>query len=161
MNLSLLKRPLARRAALAVVALAAAAGAVTGREKPAVELVETRPARIEAAAAPLDIDLEKLRSRGEGEAVQRNPFARLSFAPPQRAAAAPAVPAAPPLPFRYFGRLTQNGRTEVFVMRGDELISVAPGRNIDPQYRVDSVGEQAIAFTYLPMKLKQSMELPH
>jgi hypothetical protein len=159
MNLSLLKRPLARRAALAVVALAAAAGAVTGREKPAIELVETRPARIEAAAAPLDIDLEKLRSRGEGEAVQRNPFARLSSAPPQRAAA-PAVPAAPPLPFRYFGRLTQDGRTEVFVMRGDELISVAPGRHIDPQYRVDSVGEQAIAFTYLPMKLKQSMELP-
>jgi len=162
MSLSLLKRPLARRAALAIVALAAAAGAVTGREKPAIELVETRPARIEAAAAaPLDIDLDKLRSRGEGEALQRDPFARLSFAPPQQAAAVPAAPAAPPLPFRYFGRLTENGKTEVFVMRGDELISVAPGRKIDAQYRVDSIGEQAIAFTYLPMKLKQSMELPN
>jgi hypothetical protein len=162
MKLSFLKRDIPKRAALVVVALAAAASVVTGREKPAIERVETQAARAEPVrAAALDIDLGKLRSRGEGEAVQNDPFASRSFAPPQPAAdAAPAAPAAPPLPFRYFGRLTENGRTEVFVMRGDELISIAPGRKIDGEYRVERIGERAIAFTYLPMKLRQSMELP-
>jgi hypothetical protein len=70
----------------------------------------------------------------------------------------PPAPSAPALPFRYFGKLTQDGKTEVYVMRGDELVSIAAGRNIDDEYRVESISDTAIGFTYLPLKAKQSLE---
>ena len=90
-------------------------------------------------------------------------FAALSFAPPLpprrvvREKAEP--PQAPPLPFRYAGKLTQGGKTEVFVVRGEEIISIAAGQNIDAEYRVDELGPERIAFTYLPLKTRQSLEL--
>jgi hypothetical protein len=43
-------------------------------------------------------------------------------------------------------------------MRGDELLTIAAGQNIG-EYRVDKVSEASIAFTYLPLKTKQTMEL--
>jgi hypothetical protein len=158
--MKIFKRDIPKRAAVVVVTLVAVAGVVTGREKPSVELIEpTRAIAVKTAA--LDIDLDKLQ-RGEVNPPQNDPFARRSFAPAavQQAAAAPAAPVAPPLPFRYFGKLTQKGATEVFVMRGDDLISIAPGRKIDQEYRVERITDTSISFTYLPMKMTQSMDLP-
>jgi hypothetical protein len=135
---------------------------VTGREKPALELVETKAPRIEQAGVELDIDLDKLQ-RVESAAPQNDPFARRSFAPATQqanAAPAPAAPAAPPLPFRYFGKLTENGKTEVFVMRGDEVLSIAAGQKLDADYRVEGITESSISFTFLPLKTRQSMDLP-
>jgi hypothetical protein len=43
----------------------------------------------------------------------------------------------------------------VYVQRGEELISIAAGENIGPDYRVDSITEESIRFTYLPMKERQ------
>ena len=65
---------------------------------------------------------------------------------------------APPLPFQYFGRLTENGKTEVYVMRGDELITLAPGQKIG-DYRVEQIADASISFTYLPLKMKQTLDL--
>jgi hypothetical protein len=65
---------------------------------------------------------------------------------------------APALPFQYFGRLTENGKTEVFVMRGEELIALAAGQTIG-DYRVEQVAEASISFTYLPLKMKQTLDL--
>ncbi len=152
------------RAAAVVLALAALAGVVTGREKPGPELSEARPAPQQAAAgapaAAADIDLAKLQ-RPASPAAQGDPFAPRSFAPPPQPvrAARAEKPSAPPLPFTYVGRVTQDGVTEVFVTRGDELISIAAGQNIDTEYRVDAVSGSRIAFTYLPLKTKQSLEL--
>jgi hypothetical protein len=152
------------RAAAVVLALAALAGVVTGREKPGLELAEARPAPQQAAAgapaAAADIDLAKLQ-RPASPAAQGDPFAPRSFAPPRQPVrtARGEKPGAPPLPFTYVGRVTQDGVTEVLVTRGDELISVAAGRSIDGEYRVDAVSESRIAFTYLPLKAKQSLEL--
>jgi hypothetical protein len=144
-----------RRVALAVAAAVLAAGVVAGRERPSLEIIETR-----AAAAPADdgIDLDKLR-RGESAPPRNDPFAAKEFGAGKGAGApTPAKPVAPPLPFQYFGRLTENGKTEVFVMRGEELLSVAPGQKLG-DYRVDKVGETSIAFTYLPLKTKQTLDL--
>ena len=159
MKLIFPRRDLALRAAGIAIGLAALAGVVTGREKPSVELAAAKPARQEAPVAA-DIDLSKLERPGI-PAAQADPFVPRSFAPPPRTARAEAAekPVAPPLPFTYVGRLTQDGLTEVFVTRGDELISVAAGRNIDAEYRVDSISASRIAFTYLPLKTKQSLEL--
>lgn len=159
--MKLFNREIPKRAVYVALALAAAASVVAGREKPAVELVEPQTVRAQVATVnDMDIDLEKLK-RTESDGSQKDPFARHSFAAPapQVADAPPPPPSAPQLPFRYFGKLTQAGKTEVYVMRGDELISVAAGSRIDNEYRVDRITETAIAFTYLPMKTRQSLEL--
>jgi hypothetical protein len=156
------KRGLARPAIAASLALAALAGMVAGRERPTLEVVQ---ARTPAASAPAgaDLDLAKL-GRREASTPQADQFAPRSFAPPQVAQApapeaAAAAPGAPPLPFVYIGRVTQGGRTDVYVMRGEELIEVAAGRKIDDEYRVEAISEASISFTYLPLRMRQSLEL--
>jgi hypothetical protein len=159
--MKLFNREIPKRAVYFALALIAAAGAVTGREKPAVQIIEERAPRAAIAqTVEVDIDLDKLK-RGETDGSQNDPFARNSFAPPapQVADAPPPPPSAPQLPFRYFGKLTQAGKTEVYVMRGDDLISIAAGSKIDNEYRVERITDTAIAFTYLPMKTQQSLEL--
>lgn len=163
MNLPFLKnRPVPKAAVLAVVTLVAVAGVVTGREKPALEVIEQKIEKPKAVAT-VDIDLGKL-DRSEVLAPQNDPFATRSFAPaaPARQAGpvAEAAPSAPPLPFRYFGKLIENGKLEVFVMRGDDVLSIAAGQKIDAEYRVDRISDTAIRFTYLPLKLQQTMDLP-
>jgi hypothetical protein len=143
--------------AVTLGAVVLVAGVVAGRERPTLELIQERTPQ---ATARVDdgIDLDKLR-RGESTAPQNDPFARKDFE--RRATLGAPVrekPAAPPLPFKYFGRLTENGQTEVYVMRGEELISVSDGKTIG-EYRVDKVAEASIAFTYLPLKTKQKLDL--
>jgi hypothetical protein len=155
------KRDIPKRPAAIALVLIAIAGVVAGREKPAIEVVESKPARIQAADAAPDIDLAKL-NRSQANAPQNDPFAPRSFerAVQHAGAGAPAAPpSAPALPFTYFGKLIENGKTEVFVMRGDELISIAVGQKIDGEYRVDAITESRIVFTYLPLKAKLSIEL--
>src|SRR5690242_11614794 len=104
-----------RRIAIAVAAVVLVAGVVAGRERPTLDLVEAAA----PAAARDGIDLSKLR-RGESSLPETDPFKRLQG---EKAAPAKAVaekPVAPALPFQYFGRLTENGKTEVFVMHGEE-----------------------------------------
>jgi hypothetical protein len=155
------KRDIPKRPAAIALVLIAIAGVVAGREKPAIDPVEARLPQIEKAAAAPDIDLARLR-RTEANAPQNDPFAPRSFEPAVQhagAGARAAPPIAPALPFTYFGKLIENGKTEVFVMRGDELISIAAGQKIDGEYRVDAITESSIVFTYLPLKAKLSIEL--
>jgi len=167
MRLALFKREIPKRAAAIAVALIAAASVVAGRERPAVEVVEPKAARAEepVSGGVVEIDLARLQRTPAGASVPvDDPFAPRSFAP-VRAAKAPAAPAKaeapkgpPPLPFAYAGKVVHGGRTEVFVTRGEELISIAAGQNIDAEYRVDTISESSIGFTYLPLKKSQSLE---
>jgi hypothetical protein len=163
MNLAFLKKQLPRRPVLIAAALVVAAGVVAGRERPAILEIESRNVQPEKTATASDIDLGKLKP-AEASGAQSDPFAPRSFEPPQEAAPAPPPvkrrpPQTPPLPFAYAGKLTQDGRTEIFVKRGSELIPIAAGQNIDEQYRVDSISESEIRFTYLPLKTRQTIEL--
>jgi hypothetical protein len=164
MKLPFLKRDIPKRPATAIaVALLAAASLVIGREKPALEVVQPSPARTQSTAAAPEIDLDKLkRTAAPADASQNDPFAPRNFAPAPRAprapaggAAASAPKAAPRLPFTYAGWVSQDGKTEVYVQRGEELISIEAGQKIEPDYRVDSITEESIRFTYLPMKTRQ------
>jgi hypothetical protein len=159
MKLPFLQRDISKRAIAIAVALVAAAGVVAGRENPTPSVVESKAPALERAA-PSRIGLEQL-ERSAPSAPQSDPFAPRSFAPkarPEQAASAPP-PSAPPLPFSYSGRVIANGKTETFVMRGNELLSIAPGASIDGEYRVESISESSIVFTYLPLKTHQSLEL--
>ena len=154
MKLSLLQK----RAAIAGAAVILVAGVVAGRERPTLELVQEKAPRA-ARAADDGIDLDKLK-RGAASVPQKDPFKSISEPKPQPAAAVQVQekPSAPPLPFRYFGRLTENGKTEVFVMLGEELLSIASGQQ-HGDYRVEQVSASQISFTYLPLKTRQTLEL--
>jgi hypothetical protein len=162
MNLSLLRGGMPKkRAAVTLAALILVVGVVAGRERPALELVQERAPQ--GAALADGIDLDKLR-RGEARLPQSDPFSRKSFAPqnapaPVAVPNVPAKPVAPPLPFQYFGKLIENGKTEVFVMSGEELVSIVAGQTVG-DYRVDKLTDSSISFTYLPLKMKQALDLP-
>ena len=158
MNLSFFRRDIPKRALLVVLTLAALAGVVTGREKPAIEVVEEKMAQ--RAQPVADIDLAKL-ERPEAGLPQNDPFAQRSFGrEPKPAQAADSRPPLPPLPFQYIGKVTENGKQEVYVMRGEELLTIARGQKIGKEYRVDSITGSAITFTYLPLKTRQTLDLP-
>ena len=147
-------KPWQKNAAIIAAAVTVVAGVVAGRERPAMELVLEKP----RAAADDGIDLAKLR-RHESSLPQADPFAR-NFSEPKGVQGGNIVekPSAPPLPFRFFGRLTEKGQTDVFVMQGDELIAIKPGQKIG-DYRVDQIADASISFTYLPMKMKQTLDI--
>jgi len=156
MKLSVHLSPWKKNAAIIAAAVTVVAGVVAGRERPSMEIIQEKA----KPAADDGIDLGKLR-RGEATLPQTDPFAR-SFGQPEKPASTKAAgvekPVAPPLPFQYFGRLTENGKTEVYVMRGDELITLAPGQKIG-DYRVEQIADASISFTYLPLKMKQTLDL--
>ena len=137
---------------LAVTVLALLASVVAGRERPAMALREP--------AAPQGIDLSVLERPAPGTAPEADPFAPKSFAPAQaqQQAAAPAKPEAPALPFRYLGKMIEDGKLSVFLANGAETVTAARGARIG-DWRVDKVTENEVQFTYLPLKTKQSLPL--
>lgn len=162
-------KPTLKKALLVIAAAGLVASVVTGREKPSLAVAEPAariPSRVQVhqGIEKQDLDLAKLERPAE-EGARADPFASRSFAgpripsPAQKPVAAPP-PVAPPLPFQYFGKLTENGKTEVYVMRGEELISIARGQTIGAEYRIDQVTDSSISFTYLPLRMKQTMDLP-
>ncbi len=158
------------RIALPVVLLALIASVVTGMEKPqgttAGSAAESPAARIDTRVRPenveFDVDLAALSRDGtESTGQVRDPFAQRSFsAPRQGAAAAPAAPSVPALPYRYIGKAIEDGKLSVFLQRGEQSYSVRAGDKLDGEYRVASVTESTVTFLYLPMKKKQTLEIP-
>jgi hypothetical protein len=160
-------KPILRRTFGAVAIAAALASVVAGRERPTLEL-PTPAARVHARGAAADgLDLDRLAVRSESGAQDAKPSAAAAadpFAPRSFAAAVPAQPGkkekpvAPPLPFRYLGKMLDDGKLAVFLANGEESLSVSAGQRIG-EYRVDKVTENEVVFTYLPLKQKQSLPL--
>jgi hypothetical protein len=68
-------------------------------------------------------------------------------------------PPPPPLPFTYMGKMLEDGKTVVFLTRGDRNYVVRQGATIDGQYRVDQIGARTMVLTYLPAKAKQTLAI--
>jgi hypothetical protein len=148
-----------------VIVLALVASVGIGRERRSDAPAEPA-ARIDTRIAPRepstdDIDVARIqRSHEPVEASKVDPFRQHSFAAPAQGGpeAAPAPRSAPPLPFRYVGKMIEDGKLSVFVMRGDDSFSLHKGQRID-DYRVDKVSESEVVFTYLPLKTRQELNL--
>jgi hypothetical protein len=78
-------------------------------------------------------------------------------APPKPAAApqivAPA-PVAPPLPYRFAGRVLKGSEEEVLVSKGDLVFPVKAGDTLDGMYKVEDIRADRIEFIYLPLGTK-------
>jgi hypothetical protein len=152
-----------KRVLLPVLALALVASVVVGRERPS-QVVVAPAARIDTRiqATELDIDVSKLTRQTEEAQLDpaKNPFARRSFAPGQGPQGVAADASAPPLPFVYLGKMIEDGKLAVFLSRGEKSYSVHSGQKLDGEYRIDKVTETSVTFTYLPLKTRQTLDIP-
>ena len=89
----------------------------------------------------------------------RDLFGVRSWQPPPPPAAAPVAapaPRAPVLPFRYIGRMEEEGRVAVFVSDG-ALTKVLRQGDTWTNYRVDEITAQGMRLTYTPLNETQRM----
>lgn len=149
---------------IAAISVAGAlASVVAGREQPTYAKAVQPVARLNTRLPSVeDIDIgkvEEAREQMAEDATKVDAFAPRNFSPvlpPQ--AQAPAKKVAPPLPFRYLGKMIEDGKLKVFLARGEESLSVHAGQKLG-EYRIDKVTDSEIVFTYLPLKTKQSLPL--
>lgn len=72
----------------------------------------------------------------------------------------PPAPTAPPLPFKYFGKMQEvSGPLIVFLANGDRAYSVREGEVLDGTYRVDQTAGTQLVLTYLPLNIKQTLDI--
>ena len=72
----------------------------------------------------------------------------------------PPPPQAPPLPFKYLGRLQESAeRTVWYLLQGERLIVVASGESVDNTYRIDGAEAGQLRLTYLPLGQQQSLTI--
>ena len=150
--------PILKKTFAAVSVVGALASVVAGREAPSPVVEPAKPRIDTKLQVNADIDLAKLDARVD-EGAKIDAFAPRNFSPvmPPQAAAAPRNEA-PQLPFRYLGKMVEDGKLSVFLANGDETVTVHAGQRIG-DYRVDKITEAEVRFTYLPLKTKQSLPL--
>lgn len=60
-------------------------------------------------------------------------------------------PTAPPPPFTYLGRMERDGEVVVFLGQGENVEALVRGDAVNEVWRLESIGEQALQFRYLPL----------
>ena len=112
------------------------------------------PAAPESPAAPAEPpDIFALRTWEEAELPTASPSA-------EEAPVAAAPPEAPPLPFRYLGKVEEPGQTPVvFLVRDNLVLAVRPGDTIDRAYRVVRLNKDKVLFLYRPLKIEQALSM--
>jgi hypothetical protein len=67
---------------------------------------------------------------------------------------------APGVPFRYMGRIQEEGeRPVVFFTQGSQAYAVSAGEEIDDSYRLESVSPTQLVLIYRPLKTKQTIDV--
>lgn len=120
------------------------------------------------------LDISKLGQR-KFNASAGELFASTTWAPKQRpvsleeqaikaaeiakAAAPPPAPTAPPLQFKYAGKAIADNETWVFLSQSGENLIAKTGGKINDKYRLDSITEDKVTLTYLPLNIKQTLTI--
>lgn len=78
-------------------------------------------------------------------------------APPPVVASPP--PTAPPLPYKYVGKITEGEITRVFLSKAENNYIAKAGERLEADYRVDRIKDDAIELTYLPLGVKQTLPI--
>jgi hypothetical protein len=100
------------------------------------------------AGDPLQVPERRGLEKARGELFGAPP-------PPQTAAkagpSAPVVQTAPPMPYRFAGRVRKGGEEEVLLSKGDLIFAVKESDTIDGTYKVVAVKSDSIELLYLPL----------
>lgn len=111
-------------------------------------------------AQSLRLSLESLQrtQRDEAEQVEDLFKAKSWYVPPPPPKPGPPPPPTPPpLPFKYMGKLLEEGKLTVFISNQDRNYAVKDGDTIEGAYRVERVDSQQVLFTYLPLNMQQTL----
>ena len=68
-------------------------------------------------------------------------------------------PTPPPLQFKYIGKAIKGSQTWVFLSQADENYIAKIGEKIDDQYRLDTINDESVTLTYLPLNAKQVLPI--
>lgn len=157
-----------RRAILGGVLVATVAAALAPGEEetaPAPAARTARPGRETSAArsgvsgeALPQLKLDLLAQPASRESV-RDAFEERSWAPPPPKPAPPPPPVAPPLPFKYMGKIMDGATIVVFLVRQDSNFTVRAGDKIGGNYQVEEIRPGAMTFNYLPLGQKQTLAI--
>ena len=79
--------------------------------------------------------------------------------PPPAKPEPPPPPSAPPLPFSYVGQYRDEGSHQFMLARGNRLITVAVGDNIDRNYRLEGLDNGVLTILYLPLDIRQTLTI--
>lgn len=104
-------------------------------------------------SAPVNARRRAGGSEGD-EGNEDDPFlaARRASKPPP----AP-TPVAPPLAIKYLGRVSDGRVTRVFLVHQEKNYATKVGERIDGLYRLDSIRDDVLELTYLPLGIKQKL----
>jgi len=162
---------LVRSKAVWIALVATVAATIFAPDAPdVVEAREVQPKRVVERAA------ERATPRGEELVLELKPrdrqsphsaFSMTSWAPPKAVVKRevapppppPPVPRAPPLPFRVLGRYIEAGKPSVFMQFNDSTVVASAGAMIGADYRVESVTDEAVTLTYLPLDERQVLTI--
>lgn len=134
---------------------------------PSVRANEAEPreaARAEPEGKPLRLDVARLERRKTQE-VSAELFDPPKWQEPPPAPVVVVKPPPPPppkppeLPFSYIGQMSDKGEVKVFLAAGSETLTARTGDTLRGVYQVDSVSPTAVVFTYLPMKMQQTLSI--
>lgn len=95
-------------------------------------------------------------------AMQGDLFPRQTWVPPPPppkpyVAPPPPPPSPPPLPFKYLGRWVDAGELTLFLAQGEQPIPVRAGQVLLGAWRVDTLTERQVVFTYLPLDMQSTL----
>lgn len=152
-----MKRPL--RLALAVLAcVALVAPASVERTAEPMTVAAVAPQRLLAAAQQPAMSLEARIARESLPRRRDNMFEARSWAPPPKVVE-PPKPVAPALPFVFLGRMDGGEEVSVFLRRGKATVVAREGEALDGAWRLESIGEHQLVFTYLPLEQRVTLSL--
>jgi len=87
------------------------------------------------------------------------PAVPLRASPPVQKAVPPPPPSAPPLPFKYLGLRSDADKIVVYLTKGEDTYNAVVGDTLENVYRIESISESAVQFSYLPLGTLQSLNI--
>jgi hypothetical protein len=108
----------------------------------------TKPSPAERLELPGSRGLS--RTQGELFAAPPPPPAPVAKKAPPAHVVAPA-PVAPPVPYRFAGKVRKGSEEEVLISKGDVVFPVKAGDTLDGVYKVEAISTERIDLVYLPL----------
>ena len=126
--------------------------------KPGLAIAQSeRPAAKAAPAERLDLPEHRGLSRTQGElfAAPPPPAPKPVAKKAQQPAPVAAAPVAPPLPYRFAGKVVTGSEEDILISKGDLVFPVKVGDTLDGTYKVESISAERIELLYLPLGTRE------
>ena len=153
----------------ALLLTVAAAATVGGQDNSDTEVIQAdasrdhvrhrNPERLADNGSDADLNLKNLKRPALPEDVKDIFQAKSWYVPPPAPKIRPK-PSAPPLPFIYIGKLIEPGKAStVFLESQNRTYLVHEDDSIDTNYHIDTIKPPVMTLTYLPLDIKQTMQI--